>query len=165
MQYIAFILIAMLVFNLVVGIMNFTAKHEVNVTAIGKMGDEVQREKQPVPLEEIYEVEEFIGLAISGLAYGLCNCILVVFAVIIIVKRFMGARKLKGLVKSYAVTGLSVNLLYLVLVWILGTRKEEYAGVTMKAVISPHFTVWISIVLFGFILAAAMLSRNKRRRR
>lgn len=165
MQYIAFVLIAMVIFTLVVGIMNFAAKHEVNVTAIGKMGDEVQREKQSMVLEEIYEVDEFIGLAISGLAYGLFNCVMVIFGVFIIVKRFLGARKLKRLVKNYAITGLSGNLVYLVLVWILGTYKEEYAGVMMKAVVSPHFTVWLSIVLFGVLLAVSMLSRNKRRRR
>lgn len=165
MQYIHFVLIFVLIFTLVLGIMNFTAKHQVKVTAIYKYGGETQRESQSIALEEIYEVEEFIGLAISGLAYGLLNCAVTIFAGFIVVKRFLGTRKLKKLVKNCAVTGLAGNVLYLMLHWILGTQREEYGGAVMKAVVSPHFTVWISIVLFGLLLAAAMLSRNKRRRR
>ena len=165
MQYVAFILIAMVIFTLVVGIMNFTAKHEVSVTAVTKFGGDVQKETESMVLEDLYEVEEFIGLAISGLAYGVFNCILVIFSVILIVRRFLGARNMKRLVKNYAITGLAGNLVYLVLVWILGTYKEEMGGIGMKATVAPHFTVWLSIVLFGFLLAVSMLSRNKRKRR
>lgn len=164
MKYIWFILIGMAIFTLVLGIMNFTAGHEVNVTATGSYGGETQRETQSMVLSEIYEEEMFIPLAISGLAYGLYNIVLTVMAAIMILKIFQGNRKIHGMLGLYSKMGAIGSVVYLVLVWITGTYSETTWGITMKATVHPHFTVWVSIILFGVLLAASLLSTQKKGR-
>ena len=165
MKVVHLILIGMLIFTLTLGIMNFSAKHSVSVTAVAKYGSEVQKETQKVVLSEIYETEEFIPYALAGLAYGVLQCVLTLFAGLIVFQRLRGNKRLKKIVKSYSMTGLIGSGLYVVLTWILGSYKEEYGEIVLKASIAPHFTVWISLVLFALLFAVAAISKTKRRRR
>ena len=165
MKVVHLILIGMLIFTLILGIINFTAKHSVSVTATAKYGEEVQKETEKVVLSEIYETEEFAAFALTGLVYGIFQCLLTLFAGYIVYLRFCGNKRLKNLVKSYSMTGFIGNLLYVILTWILGSYKEDYGGIILKASIAPHFTVWISLVLFALLFVIAAISKTRRKRR
>ena len=165
MNFMPLILVVMLVFTLVLGIMNFVAGHEVNVNAVASYEGETEKQSQPMKLSEIYEEEHFIPLAVSGIAYAVLNIALTGLAAFIVVKVFTGSRKTRKLMNTYCRIGLIGNVAYLLLVWIFGRYEQTLYGITMKATIAPHFTVWLAIVLFGVLTAASVLAPRKRRRR
>ena len=164
MGYVQFLLIGMLIFTLVLGYRHFTAGYDVTVTTIVKYSGEIHREKLSLHLSDIYETREYAGFTMASLAYGVCNIVLSGFAGYVVFLRFRGHRRMRNLVKHYSLTGLSVNLAYLLLVWILDVQKENMGGITMKAVISPHFTLWLSMLCFSILLGASLLSRKRRGR-
>lgn len=165
MGYVHFLLIGMVIFTLVLGILNLTAGYEVKVSTVAKLSAETQRDTQSVAISEIYKTKEFAGFTIASMIYGVFNFVLAGFGGYGVFLRFRGYRKMRKLVKNYSLTGLAGNIVYLLLVWILGVQKEEYAGILLKASVLPPFTLWLSLILFVILLAAAMCSRNKRRRR
>lgn len=165
MRYIGFILIAMTIFTLVMCIMNFTAGFEVEVTASGDFGGEELSDTQTMKLSEVYEAEKFIPLTISGLAFGLLHGILTVMAVLMIIKIFRGNRKIRRQLNRYSLVGLIGSVVYLILFWITGTQSETAYGITVKATVAPHFTVWLSILLFALLYALNFLAKKKRTRR
>ena len=165
MRVVHFVLIGLMVISLILGILNFAGKYSVTVTAVAKYGGEVQREKQSMPLAEIYAVKEYAGLSLAGFALGVFQLFMSGFAGFLAYCRFRGARGMKKKLKRFCVAGLVGNGVYLLLVWLLGTHKESLGSMTLKATVHPHFTVWLSILVLAMLYCVAFFSRERRRRR
>ena len=164
MAFLPVILSVLAVYCLMLAVMSFLAKHPVTVTAIVRSAGEVQRTRQRMVLAEMYAVREYAGLALSGMAYGIVQFLLAGFGWYLMVLRFQRQRGWKRMVRLYAILGMGCSLVYSCLFRILGTHKESLGGVTLKAVASPHFTVWLSVVLFGLVFLVARFSKGRRKR-
>ena len=164
MSFLPVILAALTVYCLVLAVMSFLAKHSVTVTAIVRSAGEVQRTRQRMPLAEMYAVREYAGLALWGMTYGIMQFLLAGFGCYLMVLRFQRQRGWKRMVRLYAILGMGCSLVYSCLFRILGTHKESLGGVTLKAVASPHFTVWLSVMLFGLVFLVARFSKGRRKR-
>lgn len=168
MRYISFILIGLTILTLVLSILNFTGGYSVNVTATGSAYGEKVDESKSVKLSELFDSKEadtFAPLALCSRAYGVFHLILTVLSGLIVAKIFQGNRKIRNSVNTYALVGLIGSILFLVFFWITGIYESKNVIMQVKLTFHPHFTVWLSIVLFGLLFALNLLAKKKRRRR
>ena len=168
MRYISFILIGLTIFTLVLSILNFTGGYSVPVKMTGSGYGDDMKESGTAKVSEILETEgtdAFEPLGFCTKSYAVFNLALTVLSGLMLVKIFQGTRKIRRSVNTYAMVGLIGNVLFLVFFFLTGIYEMNTFGVKIKITIYPHFTVWMSIVLFALLYALNFLTKKKRRRR
>ena len=168
MRYISFILIGLTIFTLLLSILNFFGAYNVSVKATGSAYGETMNESGSAKLSDIIATEgtdAFEPLGFCSKAYGVFNLVLTALSGLMIAKFFQGNRKIRRSVNTYALIGLIGSVVFLVFFWLTGIFEMNMFGATIKIVIHPHFTVWLSAVAFALLYALNVLTKKKRRRR
>lgn len=165
MKFIPFILFAMIIFSVIQFCMNITGNYDVTATAIMEYEGEKEEESASGLLSDLYETEQFTGLAVTGVVYAVFHMVLAVLALLMVINVFRGNRKIRRSLNRYSLIGLIGSVVYLILFWITGTGSDSMYGMTLTLRVAPHFTAWISVVLFAMLFALNKLSKPARKRR
>lgn len=159
-QYIRIAVIVMVLLSLVMFVLHTFSTYDVTMTA----SYEGETLSQSGPLKELYEADEFAGVQVVNILYGIgCLAMAVVGAVVFMKKSGMDALLSKvpvvstwdgdKLYQRYCLAGAVVTVLYLILNGICGSG--DMYGV--KYSISAHFTNWIALVLYVLLTACNFL--------
>lgn len=168
MRYISFILIGLTIFTLVLSILHFTGAYKVHAKVSGSGYGESMEDSGYGKMSDLFDVKEtdaFEPLAFCARAYGAFNLVLTVLSGMMVAKIYQGNRKIRRSVNTYALIGLIGSVVFLVFFWLTGIYEMNMFGATIKIVIHPHFTVWLSAVAFALLYALNVLTKKKRRRR
>lgn len=168
MRYISFILIGLTIFTLLLSILNFTGGYTVTSKITGSGYGESADETGTAKMSEILKTEgtdAFEPLGFCTKAYAVFNLALTVLSGLMVFQIFQGNRKIRRSVNRYALIGLIGSVFFFLFFWLTGIYEMSMFGAKIKIVIYPHFTVWLSAILFTMLYALNFLTKKKRRRR
>ena len=163
-KYLHWILLMILLFSIFIGVIYLVAELRVNLTTVVKPTKDHLWDRQRIFLSDLYQAKEFTGLAVSGYIYGILHLVMAAFAGYLLFLRMQGRGEWKRWSVLLGFVGMLANCSYLLLVYLLGVQRATFGLVTMQATVSPHFTVWIGLLLYGFLYAIAYFGAGKRRK-
>lgn len=149
------IVAVLIILTLIAAIMNFTLRYEVTAT-VSAGGDKISASG---PIGELAESDEFIGLIIVSLIWGVFNVVLLIMGILLLLKVLRLENSNKRFA-SLALTGLIGDVLYIIFYLVCGSASREVFGTTAKYSISLHFIAWIHVALFALAYASCFLNLN-----
>ncbi len=106
------------------------------------------------PISDLYQEDEFVGVCIVNILYGICSLALAALALVPFISAAAKSKLLKKLFQNIALLGVIINVVYLILFAISGNLQYSMGSLSVDYHLSVHFTAWINLVVF--ILMAAM---------
>ncbi len=104
------------------------------------------------PVNELYESDEFVGVMIVNILYGLCSLALGALALMPFFTFSANIPVVKKLFKGLSLMGLGAGAVYLILFGICGSGTITSLFASADYTLSPHFTAWINTILFAVLV-------------
>ena len=153
------LLIHIVILCLTTAIMNLFGTYivTVNCTSISFFGTDEY--SYYLPISQLYEGDKFVAVMILSIIYGAGNIALMCLALIL----FVQAMKSSGRDKLYtlfAIAGLGINIVYMILFTIFGSRTDHSMYITdgpeIESSLEVHFITWINVLMFALLFALAL---------
>ncbi len=162
---IPFIFAAIAILGLITAILNLFQTYDV--TAVANINGTKQSGSGPI--KDLFKGDEYTGLLVINIIYGVCSLAMVALSALGIVNIFVKKKDASKLFTKTALFAFASTLVYMILFAILGYESEstEFFGSVYKISTSVrvHFTAWIAVIFYGLCSAAdivlGILSKKK----